>query len=90
MRSAAEQLAAKLAGPPPLGVDPTIDELLASLLAPEKHLRPRTMDEVLRALDLALLDDELPTRREIPTAPANDFLAGDNADPTVPGKPPRD
>ena len=68
-RSAAEQLRAKLQGPPPLGVDPTVDDLLASLLAPEKHLRPRTMDEVSAALDRVLLDDDLPTRRDVPVPP---------------------
>ncbi len=88
-RSVIEQLQAKQEGPPPMGIDPSIDDLLERLLAPDREARPGSMEEVLVDLANADLDDEQPTRRDFPAvAPdlPSDFLVAESADPTTPGK----
>jgi serine/threonine-protein kinase len=104
-RSVIEQLRAKQAGPPPLGIEPVVDELLGRMLSPDPQVRPRSMEEVLSALSLTLLGDDLDvTKRDLPAAtPLSQQFATfeqgadetehaaftPNGDPTAPGKPRR-
>jgi serine/threonine-protein kinase len=97
-RSVIEQLKAKQAGPPPLGIEPVIDELLGRMLSPDLAHRPRTMEEVQQGLALTLLNEDLDgvtTRDLAPATPQfrpidlnedSDFVEPESKDPTAPGK----
>jgi serine/threonine protein kinase len=89
-RSAIEQLRAKQAGPPPLRVDPALDELVGRMMAPIPGERPQSMEEVHATLQANGFDEEMPTRRDFTPAPIRlePILDIESGDPTLPGKPP--
>ncbi|MSP61280.1 MAG: serine/threonine protein kinase [Myxococcales bacterium] len=83
-RSVIDQLIAKQAGPPPLGIEPLIDELLTRMLSPDRALRPVTADDVLGVLAMSSLDEDGPTSLDLtPAAFKDDPL---DTDSTLPGK----